>query len=302
MPDNTFANVPGMKNAAAVPDVNAGAITEAVFKAEYVANSRPCIIRGAVKHWPALKKWRDKEYLKRRSGRRGVYLYQSENHITGKRLLPRQKAVTFADAVDYLHSEHTKIGIVPTETLAEFLSDLGDIAVLGKTEPAFWYPPARYFFYRNAGTTWHYHPFDETLTCQLIGRKKIGLVSSDPPFDHELLNIFFAEDYYDNPRAFEGFDCGKLRWFSATLEEGDALYIPPLWWHGVVPLTTTFGATAAMTWRSPLPVIAKGITQLAHGDVYMLGKTIAPHFHALVEVARQMGLERELKIAWDRGV
>ncbi len=302
MPDKIFTHVPGMKIASEVPVLNADELSESVFHGEYVAHSRPCLIRGAVKHWPAVQKWRDADYLKNRSGQTGVYLYQSVNHITARRLKPKERVCSFAEALDYLNAADTKLGIVSTELLKELLPDLGDIRFLGKTEPSFWYTAARYFLYRNAGTSWHYHPFDETLTCQLIGRKKIGLVSSDPPFDQELCSIFFDEDYYENPAVFDGFDCSKLKWLSATLEEGDALYIPPLWWHGVVPQTQSFGATAAITWRSPLPVIAKCINKLAYDDVYMLGKTGAPGFQALLETARKLGLERELKIAWDRGV
>jgi hypothetical protein len=300
MPEGILTNVPGMENASAVPALDADKLSEDVFHGEYVANSRPCVIRNAVKHWAALENWRDKEYLKRRSGHHGVDLFLSDYHITLKRIMPHKRVVTFAEAVDCLHSEQTKRGIVATEILTEFLSDLGGVSFLSQAEPGFWYIPARYFFFRNAGTAWHYHPFDETLTCQIIGRKRIGLVNSDLPFNSALRNIFFAEDYYDDPAAFAGFDSDKPHWLSATLEEGDALYIPPLWWHGVVPLTTSFGATAAVTWRSPLHVVANGITRMARGEIEMLGHSSARHFPALIEVARKMGLERELAIACRR--
>lgn len=300
--DKILANVPGMKNATAVPVLQASELSEDVFNREYVSNSRPCVIRGAVKHWVALEKWHDKEYLKRRSGQRDVTLFTSEMHVTKKRMMGQERSLTFAEAIDQLHSGEIERGLVVTGLLTEFLTDLGDVSFVDRANPAFWYNPARYFFYRNAGSAWHHHPFDETLMCQIIGSKKIGLVSADNPLHADLRNIFFREDYYDDPAAFSEFDCAKLSWLSATLEEGDALYIPPLYWHGVVPLTTSFGATAPITWQSPLHVIAKGITKIARGEIDMIGKTTAPNFQGLLEAARKLGLERELAVAWNLGV
>jgi hypothetical protein len=297
-PAGIFTHVPGMRDATAVPEYQAGKLTEAVFTGDHVANSRPCVIRGAVKHWAALQKWRDKDYLKSRAGQREVHLFLSEYHLTLKRLMHHKRDVLFAEAVDQLHRQENRRAIVATD-LVEFMTDLGGISCLSRAEPGFWYPPARYFFYRNAGTAWHYHPFDETLTCQIIGAKKIGLVSCDTPFNPALRNLFYAEDYYDDPAAFAQLE--GPTWLSVTLEEGDALYIPPLWWHGVVPQTIVFGATVAATWRSPLPVIAKAITKMARGEVEMLGRNYAKRFQDLADTAARMGLSRELAIASERG-
>jgi hypothetical protein len=300
MPPGILTNVPGMKDAMPVKELPADQLSEQTFINEYVANSQPCLIRRAVKHWPAIMKWRDKDYLKRSAGHHGVDLFLSEYHITLKRVMPNKRVVTFAEAVDVFHSENIERAIVATEIMTEFLPDLGGLPFLSKAELGFWYIPARYFFYRNAGTAWHYHPFDETLTCQIVGTKRIGLVHSDPRFNPALRNIFFAEDYYDDPAAFAQFDSDQPCWLSATLEEGDALYIPPLWWHGVSPLTTSFGATAAVTWRSPQHVIANGINRMARGEIEMLGGPLARDFQGLADAARKMGLARELAIACER--
>jgi hypothetical protein len=137
--------------------------------------------------------------------------------------------------------------------------------------------------------------------CQVIGSKKIGLVSGNSPANLQLRRIFFAEEYYDDPAAFDALDKDSVRWFSATVEEGDALYIPPLWWHGVIPLSQGFGATAAVTWRSPPSVIANGIKKMAIGEMDMIGKAVIEDFQGLLLAARNLGLERELAIAWARG-
>lgn len=297
MPGQVLTNVPAMRTAPGVPELDARTLTADVFNRDYVAHSRPCVIRGAVKHWAALEKWRDKEYLKRSSGQHPVSLLLCELHATKRRIAGRERTMTFAEAIDCLHSEQTERAILGFQIPTEILPDIGDVAFLGKTEPAFWYHRARGFFYRRAGTAWHIHQFDETLTCQLIGSKKIGLVSSAHPFNMDLRYIFYTEDYYDDPTAFAELDGVNLPWFSVTLEEGDALYIPPLWWHGVTPQTETFGITTALTWRSPPHVIANGIIRMARGEIDMFGKNSAPHFESLVEVARKLGLEREFATA-----
>jgi hypothetical protein len=302
MPAAILENVPGMKTAAPVAEFLAEELSESVFDSEHVSQSRPCVIRGAIKHWAALENWRDKEYLKRRSGHHDVFLHLNEYHVSTDRMSRGRRCLTFSEAIDTLHSESTELAIVTTGLPTELLSDLGDFAFLKKAKPAFCYPPARYFFYRNAGTSWHYHPFDETLMCQVVGSKKIGLVNGDSPFNLTLRKIFFQEDYYDSASAFDGFDNAAVPWFSAEVEEGDALYIPPLWWHGVIPTHASFGATSAVTWRSPDHVIANGIRKMARGDIDMIGKAVSPNAQALFDAARIMDLSRELAIAWERGV
>lgn len=247
MPGQVLANVPGMKNASSPTEIDARDLSEDVFNADYVAQSRPCVIRGAVKHWAALEKWRDKDYLKHRSGQRPVSLFLCELHATKRRIASNERYTTFAEAIDCLHSEQTERAILGFPVRAEILPDIGDIPFLRKSYPAFWYEPVRGFFYRRAGTAWHLHQFDETLTCQIIGSKTLGLVSRNHPFNFGLRYFFLTEDYYDDPTACAELERANLQWLSVTLHEGDALYIPPLWWHGTAPQTKSFGVTTAMT-------------------------------------------------------
>ncbi len=303
MPDFTFSHVPGMRDAAAVPILDVETLRESVFVGDYVSKSRPCVIRGGIRHWAAIEKWRDKEYLKRRTGHHQVYLYPNEYHTSPKRMeAGGRRLLTLAEAIDHLDAQDTRIGIVVTGQPQELLPDLGGVGFLNSGEPAFNCPPARYFFFRNAGTTWHYHPFDETLMCQIVGSKKIGLLDVNNAARETIRNIFFHEDYYDDPSVFDGLENAGLSWLEAELDPGDALYIPPLWWHGVVPTTSFFGSTAAVTWRSPRHVIADTLRRMASGEADMIGKDSVPHFDALLNVARNMGMERELAIAWRRGV
>ena len=191
MPEATLKHVRGMAHASAVPVLDPAELSESVFIGEYVAKSRPCLIKGAAGHWSALKKWRDREYLKNRSGHHNVFLYPHEYRITRERMGAEKRIVKFAEAIDYLHSEEADVAMVVTGLPVELQADTGGFPFLTRTELAFSYSPIRFFFYKNAGTTWHYHPFDETLMCHIVGTKQVGLLDANSPFHIALRTFFF---------------------------------------------------------------------------------------------------------------
>jgi hypothetical protein len=301
MPDVILKNVPGMAAAAPVPVLQAGAITERLFKSEYVAHSRPCLIKGAIDHWPARRKWHDREYLKSICGLREVDFWPHENHVTRKRSAPGRVSMPFAAAIDRLHEEEVAaIGCNPGTT--RMVSDISGFSFFTEGELGFSYPPFRHFIFRNAGTSWHYHALDETLMCQVVGTKRVGLLKVDIPHRRAVSDLFYREDYYDDPSVFDELAEEDLPWHVADLEEGDALYIPPLWWHGVVVTSDGVGVTTPVSWRSPPHVIADSLRKMAAGNLDFNGVFEPDQVRWLVDAARRLGLERELEIAWRRGV
>ena len=304
MPDAILKNVPGMAAAVPVAVLHADRLTEPVFKNTYVANSCPCVIKGAVSHWPATRKWRDRNYLKHVCGSEVVPFWPHENHVTKSRSTPGATHLPFADAIDRLHDagcgEVAAIGCVPGT--AEMAADLSGFSFFTEGEMGFSYPPFRFFIFRNAGSSWHYHSFDETLMCQVAGTKKVGLLKVDNPHCKSLCRIFFNEDYYEDPSVFDALADAGLQWFSANLDRGDALYIPPLWWHGVIVTSDGVGVTTPVSWRSPPHVIAENLRKMAAGALSLYGKFDTNQFRQLMDTARRLGVERELEIAWKRGV
>jgi hypothetical protein len=301
MPDTILRNVPAMAMATPVAVLQATTLSEQSFMADYVAHSRPCVIKGAVSHWPATRKWCDLAYLKQVCGTQIVPFWPHENHVTNKRVAPGKTDLPFAEAIDRLQTEPVAAIGCNSGTQA-MAADIAGFSFFTKAELAFTYPPFRFFIFRNAGSTWHYHPFDETLMCQVVGTKTVGLLKVDNPHHRALRDIFFREDYYDDPSVFDALVAPGLDWRVANLEEGDALYIPPLWWHGVVATSDGVGVTTPVGWRSPLPVIADSLRKMAAGRFDLAGHFEASQMRQLQETARQLGLERELQIALERGL
>ncbi len=108
------------------------------------------------------------------------------------------------------------------------------------------------------------------------------------------------EDYYDNPFAFNAIASEQLLWLLASLEPGDALYIPPHWWHGVIATSDEVGVTVPVTWKSPLAVIADTIRKMAAGEIDIIGTIPADYRLTLLAYAREAGVEQEMQAAWDR--
>lgn len=302
MPDATFTHVPPMRTAGPVAEIRAEDLSETAFLSDYVAHSRPLLIRGAVAHWPARTKWRDKDYLKRQSGHHRVFAYPHEYlNVTAVNEIGKRE-LSFAEAIDFLHAPETEMGFVGTAMPIELLPDVGDFQFFrGPPEPSFYYHDIRYFLFRNAATTWHYHPLDETLMCQLIGRKRVGLLHTQSPRPHVIRNLFVREAYYTDPSAFDGFDNAGHSWLAAEVNEGDALYIPPQWWHGVVAVEPDFGVTAPVCWRSPLQVLANTIRMLVAVDGGLEGTVPPDGGQALMVAAQKLGLKEELLRLASRG-
>jgi len=260
--------VPNYHDALPVAEVKAGELTERQFSAEFVERMRPCLVRDAIRHWPAMGLWQSPDYLRQKVGNPEIPIYiapqiehpaaAETNPELRRRIDDSSSPMLFESFLDRLISDergHCVLHAAPLrdgDPLGPLAKDVGGFAFLGAPKPARFYASYRAFIYRNSYTDWHFHQMDETLMCQVKGSKEVLLIPPDAESFRMLKRIGDQLGYLND------IDCEKfpefktLKPFRVTVGCGDALYIPTYWWHAVEPVEIDWGITLAWCWGSPL--------------------------------------------------
>jgi len=256
--DRFSSFIPGMANPQSVPVLQADTLKQGIFEKEWVGKNKACLIKGAVKHWPAVKKWRSKDYWLTTCENLDVSIYPHQNFINQERQDTGREVMPFHAAVERLHQERDHVFSMPTEKIrqgsrfAPILSDMAGFTFLPTSKMPRCYHRTRFFMYRRAATNWHYHGFDETLMCQVNGTKRVALISPNIP-KPQYVTDFLGKERYLNEEGIDG--SLDLRPMIVDVEEGDSLYIPPYWHHLVVPVDGEIGFTVAFCWKSPIHIL-----------------------------------------------
>ncbi|SAK78670.1 Cupin superfamily protein [Caballeronia pedi] len=225
------------------------------FWRDFVCAQQPVVIRHAVPDWPALKKWGTPGYLEALTNREvGVSdtFNASPAGLWHQNLPKYQLDEAIARLRDAAPDDTLAIRALPIPS--EWKADLGsyDFLDANRDLPPRVYARDRLFIYRNASTEWHYHTTDETLTTQILGKKRISMFRLSNEDWHAYAGPIKSNLHHMEERArFFPADAALMK-FEATLDPGDVLYIPPFWWHGVDPADNGFGITLAHCFRTPL--------------------------------------------------
>ena len=244
-----------------IPCVDVDTLTPDVFWNEYVCKHRPVIIKRGVSHWPATVKWSEPGYLENISSSDKTRIHCAFNTMPYEVLRHAMRDCSVQEGLSEMRAapDDATYSIAAIRVPAEWSKDLGDYRFLPESmakRPRN-YPRQRLFIYRNASTEWHYHTLDETLTTQLSGTKRISLIKLDASnwssyktiIESNLHHVSCADRFFPRdaqPKKYEG-----------VLEQGDVVYIPPFWWHGVDPSDSTLGVTLAFCFRSPIERVGK---------------------------------------------
>jgi hypothetical protein len=271
-------HVPNYTHAYDVDSVDLEQLDRDTFLCQFVHRNRPCLVRGAARHWPACAKWQSPDYLKAACGSATVRVFHQPRPEGDATIFTPEKKRAIRqlenDGTTMPFSEFVDLATSASEDLPELFflysvrigkgspleairSDIGAYRFL--TEPRRTalniYPQNSIYLYRSSITDWHYHATAEALQTQIIGTKEVILL---PPSDvvWSYMRAIQASRIHSYDAQWSAFPLAlRVVPFRAVLSPGDALYIPNYWWHLVSTRGhCTLGATVPTWWDSPLHV------------------------------------------------
>lgn len=230
-------------------------IDRAAFESEIAAGNEPAVMRGLVADWPAVRA--------ARSGEGGIAAYlramDSGARVAAARMAPSARGRVFykpgLEGFNYTRDDTTITAAL--ESLAKYarLSNPSTIAVqsalVSECLPGFGVEnrnplldetiAPRIWMGNRVTTAAH---FDESgnIACVVAGKRRFTLFPIDAIGDLYIGPIGYAPSGtpislvdFERPEdaRFPRFRRALEAAFTAELEPGDAIYIPPLWWHHV---------------------------------------------------------------------
>lgn len=240
------------------------------FHRDWISPNKPCIIRNAFSHWPALAKW-SPDYLREKVGSKVISVAVTPNGyadaVNGDRfVMPEERQMSFSSVLDIIEGKVDKGGGVfyVQKQCSNLLQELPELTAdvqphiawmstaLGKLPDAvnFWLGEA------NAITSMHKDHY-ENLYCVVAGEKHFVLM---PPTDRPFIpyGLFQPAVYHQRDDGeFEVIDQSdsemvpwipldplnpdlerfpqyrRARPLHCSVKAGEMLYLPSLWFHHV---------------------------------------------------------------------
>ena len=218
-------------------------ITRREFIDRHVLGSRPLVLTGLTRDWPAMKRWSAQD-LKTRFGHLDVEVQaeRSADPNFEENKLEHRRKVRLADFVDqvvsggatndyYLTANNEALrspGFAPLLADIGTLPDFCDRAELPRLS-SFWFGPA------GTNTPLH-HDTLMLFHTQIVGRKRWRFISPlQTPRLYNHNNVFSPIDL-DQP-DFERYPLFRdVKVLEVVVEPGETVYLPLGWWHQVTAL------------------------------------------------------------------
>ncbi len=264
-------------------------VDRASFERDILPAYKPIVLRGLVGEWPAVRQGSPMQtaaYLKTRASGRPVESFVGRPEIGGrffyddalKGLNFQRRAEPLASFVDRLlsHVEDPAppsiyIGAAPVPDCLPGFADENTLELVGHdVVPRVWIG--------NATTVSTHYDLSDNIACVVAGRRRFTLFPPDQlanlyvgPLDFTLAGQPVSMVSLKNPdlERYPRFAEAMGASMTADLEPGDAIYVPPLWWHQVESLTpfnvlVNYWWNAADTPASPFEALIHAIMTVRH--------------------------------------
>ena len=242
-----------------------------ISKEDFVANfykpQKPVLIAGLAKNWPAYEKW-NLGYIQDRAGDQVVPLYDSEPTKGKQNSAVPATEMKLYDYLELLKTEPTDLRIFFYNILDKMPELLEDFEFPDIGLKFFKRLPAMFFGGAGSQVLAHYDmDLADLLHCHFHGTKKVTLFSPEQskylyrvPFSvHNLETIDMADPDFEKYPALKNVTAQ-----SATLQHGDALYMPSRYWHFIQYLEAGFSITLRA-----LPTKPKILVKTAYNVLFM---------------------------------
>ncbi|XP_070697918.1 bifunctional peptidase and (3S)-lysyl hydroxylase JMJD7 [Pempheris klunzingeri] len=251
------------------------------FYRDWIGPNKPCIIRDAFGHWPALSRWTP-EYLREKVGSKVISVAVTPNGyadaVSGDRfVMPEERPMSFSSVLDVIEGKVQHSGVLYVQKqCSNLLQELPELTAdvdshvswmstaLGKSPDAvnFWLGE------ESAVTSLHKDHY-ENLYCVISGEKTFILL---PPTDRPFIpygvyqpavyrqqddGVFHIVDQSGsekvpwipldplNPDLDRYPQYRSARPLRCSVKAGEMLYLPALWFHHV---QQTHGCIAVNFW------------------------------------------------------
>ena len=238
-----------------VDEIEIGQLDEEAFRRDYFRGDRPLAIRGAVKHWPAMRRW-TRDYFESLFGERKVPIdYSSDGFLTytaEQDHNAKRDDVPFSEAAAEIQDPAAERrcylrNVSLPDLFPELVADIETPPLIGDPEKVV----MNHFWFGAAGcTTSLHHDWPSNFLTQVVGRKRLLLFAPD-----QTSNVYPASDQAPGPDDTidlrehslvnpEQPDEDRFPLFreaqglTVVLDPGDMLWLPPEWWHQVTALDT----------------------------------------------------------------
>jgi len=221
-------------------------ISKSCFIDHYKNTATPVILSQLTKHWPATKKW-SFDYLEQIAGDNVVPVYSSKPAKDNEHQHAATMNVSLSKYLHMLNNGENDLRLFFYNVLDNIPSLLNDFSYPDLGLTFFKRLPVLFMGGTGAKVQMHYDiDLADLILCHFGGKKKILLVPPEQtpymykvPYSFSALHsVNFADPDFDKHPALK-----NLNAYVAEIEHGEALYIPPGFWHYIVYQDAGFSMT-----------------------------------------------------------